>query len=886
MGKDLAVAPPCRHDDCRRFDPRHLRSFVRSRFCSHLARFRGRGLPATVLRRRSTGCVRTFLWWGKNPTSGRLAQARTLYTVYPKKPSFFRIDGLFSFDIMNPVINRSEALFIAKHTMTPTTGSTRFDKLSFIVVQVTLFLAPIFFIPSLSVPLQTGKSAVILYGIALALVFWIIARLKDGVFTVPRTMLYVAVGALALFYSLSAFFSGNTVMSLSGQGFELGTLSFFLPSLVLFALIPLVVKTEKQIFYSYATLLVSLLLAGIFHVLRFAAGPSFLSFGLFTGITDNFIGKWNDVAIFFGLGTILSLVTLEKATLSRLVKILVYIAFVLSLIVLLVVNFSSVWITLAVLSLVFFIYQLSFGKESSDLGARIPYHALVVLVLSIIFIFFGSRVSALISNSLGTSQVEVRPSWSATYDVSIKTLKNDPVFGVGPNRFSSEWIVNKPAGINSTLFWNTNFNYGIGFIPSLLATTGILGFLATLFFVGLFAWVVIKALMRQGSSPFSRYLVLSSLFASAYMWVFAVVYVPSSALWILTLAMSGLFLSALREDKALSSATLTTHNRPAASFVSVLILVLGFIGAISFGYFVTVKLISNVYYQKGVVVLNTSGDLDAGEKAIANAIQLSPSDAYYQTMTELYLARLNNLFNDQKISQADAQTKFQSLLSTAIQSAQAAVAFDPSNYQNYLTLGRVFEAVVPLKIEGAFDNAKKAYEQAQALNPQSPEINLVLARLSVANKDDAAAKDYIGKALQQKNDYADAIYLLSQIYISENDVDNAIKSVSAVATLSPSDSGIFFQLGLLYYSKKDYQDATLALERAVSLDPQYANAKYFLGLSYYLTGAKDKSLAEFQDLEKTNPDNDVVKTAIANLEAGKSPVPAQTTSSTLPVKQQ
>jgi tetratricopeptide (TPR) repeat protein len=776
--------------------------------------------------------------------------------------------------------------------MTPANGSARFDKISFIVLQVMLFLAPIFFIPSLSVAVQTGKAAIILYGVTIAFVLWLVARLKDGIFTVPKTLLYVATGALALFYTISALASANGAMSLAGQGFELGTLSFFLPSLFLFALIPLVVKTEKQIFYSYATLLGSLLIAGLFHVIRIVAGPTALSFGIFTAVTDSFIGKWNDIGIFFGLGTILSLITLERATLSRLFKILVYIAFVLSLVMLVVVNFSPVWITLAVLSLIFFIYELSYGKKSSadagNIGARIPYHALIVLILSVLFLFFGARISSVISNSLGSAQVEVRPSWSATYEISTAAVKDHPVFGAGPNRFSSEWLMHKPAGINGTLFWNTSFNYGIGFIPSLLTTTGILGFLAALFFLGLFVWMAIKALLRESASPFSRYLVLSSLFASVYMWIFSVVYVPSAALWILTLALTGLFVAALRDDKAITFTSFTTHNRPAASFVSVLLLVLAFIGSASFGYFVTVKLLASVYYQKAVVALNTTGNLDVGEKAITSSIQLAPSDVYYQSMTELYLARLNNLFADQKISQTDAQAKFQSLLATAIQSAQAAVAQDSTNYQNYLTLGRVFEAVVPLNIQGAYDNAKKAYQQALALNPESPEVYLVLGRLEVAHKDNTAAKDYIAKALQKKGDYADAIYLLSQIYIAENDVQNAIKSVSAVATLSPSDSGIFFQLGLLYYSQKDYANTILALERAVSLNPQYANAKYFLGLAYYFTGSSDKALAQFQDIEKTNPDNADVKTAIENLQAGKSPVATPAASvkkPNLPVKQ-
>ncbi len=777
------------------------------------------------------------------------------------------------------------AIFSAQTTPSRTSG---LDRISFIVLQVTLFLTPIFFIPSLSVPLQTGRAAFILYGIVIAFIIWSIARLKDGQFEAPKSLFYAGAGVLAVAYAASALLSANQAVSLAGSGLELGTLAFFLPSLVLFALVPLVTKTKEQIFYSYATLLGSFFLVALFHVIRFVFGADVLTFGIFTSATANIIGKWNDLGIFFGLGALLSVITLEKATLSKLFKILVYVAFVLSLVMLVVINFGPVWITLAALSLIFIVYKLSYDKQEGVLGANIPYHALIVLILSVLFIFAGGKLSSLIADNLGTSQVEVRPSWGATFDIAGSALKEDPFFGVGPNRFSSEWLANKPEGINSTLFWNVDFNYGIGFLPSFIVTNGIVGSLAALAFVVLFLMLAVKALLRQGASPFSRYLVLSSLFASVYLWVFSVIYVPSAAIWILTLMLSGLFIASAREDGVIGNRSFSVLNRPAASFVSVLLTILALIAAVSFAYFVTVKLIANTSFQKGVVEINTSGNLDAGEKAIMSAINLSPSDTFYQSLSELYLVRINNLFQDTTIAQSEAQAQFQNLLGGAIQAAQLAVAYDPTNYQNHLTLGRVFEAVVPLEIEGAYDNAKKTYEDALAVNPDSPEIYLVLARLEVANKKNDAAKDYITKALEKKNDYADAIFLLSQIQISENDVVNAINSVSAVATLNPQDSGIFFQLGLLYYNQKNYQNAALALERAVTLNPQYANARYFLGLAYYELKDTARSLAQFKEIEKTNPENAEVKAIIANLEAGKAPItpaanPVRT--GTLPVPQ-
>ncbi len=774
------------------------------------------------------------------------------------------------------------------HTSAGVSGESRLDKVAYAILALTLFLSPFFFIPSTLVPFALAKSALPLYGTAIALVLWMVARLKDGVFEAPKSWFYASSGLVAIAYLISALLSANPATSLSGQSFELGTAAFIVTSFVFFALFPLLAKTKERVFSGYMALVGSFIVIGFFHALRFMFGPDFLSFDMFTSPSSNLLGKWNDLAIFLGLVSISSLLALELAPQSKLMKVLSYIAFVGSLILLVVANFQPVWVVLALFSLVFFVYQLSFRK--SDGGGRVlPMHTLAVLVVSAFFVFAGSTVGSLVSGALGISQVEVRPSWGATAEVTGTALSSDPVFGVGPNRFSVEWLRSKPAGINDTLFWNVDFNYGIGFVPSLVVTTGIVGALAFVVFLALYLLTAVRALLREGSSPFSRYLVLSTLFGSLYLWVFAVIYVPSQALWLLTLGMTGLFIAALREDGLVRFGSVSISGRPAWSFVSVLFTILALIGTLSFAYFVSAKVIAQAYFQKGVITLSSGGSLDDGEVSITRAIAMHENPVYYRVLSELYLARLNELFADEEVSQSEAQSRFQTLLGTAIQASQRAVELDTTDYQNHLSLGRVFEAVVPLNISGAYDNAKSAYEEALARNPKSPEIHLILARLEIANEDNDAARAHIEKSLAEKRDYAEAIFLLSQIEIAEGNISKAIESVGSVAVLSPNDPGIFFQLGLLYYNQRDYRNAVLALERAVGLSPQYANAKYFLGLSYHQVGEKDKAIAEFTDLSETNPDNAEVRAILENLSAGKAPFVNQPDSrperrSTLPMR--
>lgn len=755
------------------------------------------------------------------------------------------------------------------------TNVSFFDRALFFIFQVVVFLSPLFFVPFTSVPFQIGKTAFIMFGVLIVFFGWALYRLKDGSFEIPKSLLYLSAVVSLVTYGLATLFSGNTASSLVGQSFELGTLSFFAISIFFFLLTPLLVKTSERVFYTYTVLFVSALLVGLYHVLRFFFGADFLSFGILTTATSNLIGKWNDLGAFFGCIGLLSVITLERVVLTKLHKIIAWSALVLSLFVMAVVNFPTAWIALASLLAVFFIYELSVKKDlgTGEFKRKIPAITLVVLILACVFAFTNGTLGNVIASSFGISQVEVRPSWESTVEISGKVLSKDALFGVGPNRFQTEWLLNKPAGINNTVFWNVDFNYGIGFIPSFIVTTGLVGFAGIVLLLGLFLLTAFKAIfiVRDSGSPVSAFLVLSSFFTSLYLVIFSVVYVPSPVLWILMFLMLGLFVSSVILHGAGSTIRFSSGESQVKSFFSVLLCILIIIGVSVALYKTTIRVIANVSFQKGITLINVDGNLDQGEKFIARAIEMSPSDVYNRFMSELYLVRTSNVLNDTTISQTEMAQKFQSVLGVSIEAAREALSYDETNYQNHVSLGRVYEAVVPLGVQGSYESAKAAYEGAVALSPENPELYLLLARLEVANKNVEAARTYISTALQKKSDYVDGIFLLSQIEIGQGRLTEALKTVEALAILSPNDPGVFFQLGLLRYNQKDYAGSIQAFERAVTINPQYANAKYFLGLSYFQVGNKEGAQTQFTDLVASNPENEEVKTILSNLKAGKSP---------------
>jgi tetratricopeptide (TPR) repeat protein len=252
-------------------------------------------------------------------------------------------------------------------------------------------------------------------------------------------------------------------------------------------------------------------------------------------------------------------------------------------------------------------------------------------------------------------------------------------------------------------------------------------------------------------------------------------------------------------------------------------------------------------------------------------VSLSGLDVYYRALAEVAMSRAQSAFTATDGTAEENQAAFQKAISDAIAAAQAAVAAHPQSYGNWIALGNIYATLVPapLSVEGAYDSAKSAYEEAQVRNPLSPEVPLLLARLDYSKGDLASARTNVEQAIGLKKDYADAYFLLTQIEVGQNNIDRAIESAKTAAILSPDNAGIDFELGLLLYSSKDYQNAAVALAQAVKLVPNYANAKYFLGLALDKLGDKTTALVLFQDLLQSNPDNADLPVIIKNLEAGR-----------------
>jgi len=746
------------------------------------------------------------------------------------------------------------------------------DSLSFGIVVVVVALLPIFFIPVLGLSLDIAKLALLQVGVVAALLFWLIARLRDGQLSIPKSAILGAVFLVPVVMFVSALFSGAIKVSMLGFSGEIGTMLSFLIFGLLLLLSALFFQDTKRVLIAYVALFVVGGVVALLEVVHFIFGPEVFSWGVFTGPTSNLIGKWNDMSIFFGFIAILSLISLQLLAVRGKIRAVLYAGLVASLFFLVVTNFVLSWVLVGVFALIVFVYALSFGRKKSETGDgnHIPLTPLLVGIVALLFLLPGNFIASTVNEQLGISQIEVRPSWSATLDLAKETIKADPVLGVGPNRFSQDWLLHKPEGVNSTLFWNTDFNFGIGLIPSFAVTTGILGVLAWLLLLISFLYFGGKALLMARSDALMKYAVSSSFLSALYFWIVAFFYVPNVVNVALAFILTGIFIGLLVKEGTVKKWEVSFLKDPRLGFISVLVIIVLIIVSVVGEYFFTQRFLAVTSFRGGVIALN-NGDVNTAERKITGSLNLYEHDVYYRALSDIQISQMGNILSQGSANQDLVRSQFQTALGNAISSARGATAFDENNYLNWVSLGRVYEAVVPLGIEGAYDNADASYHKALELNPRGPSMYLVLARSELSNGNTTGAKEYITQALTLKENYTEALFLLSQIEAQAGNIKGAIAQAERASIIAPNDIGVFFQLGFLRYSDKDYRGAISALERAVQLNPVYSNAKYFLGLSYDRVGRTSDAVAQFEDIKLLNPGNKEVEQILANLRAGLDP---------------
>ncbi|MES3005974.1 MAG: hypothetical protein V4664_03445 [Patescibacteria group bacterium] len=654
---------------------------------------------------------------------------------------------------------------------------TLLNKLPFWLLSLLIVLLPIFVIPSSLVGFLFSKILLLTTIVLISVVLSLFAIIKSGKISLPNWKVITILAIVPLLTIVSSFLSIHRPSSLIGSGAEFDTSHFIVLGFLLIALVAAFFQSKQRIFWAYLAILGMFVVVSIFHIIRFVAGPDMLNIGgAFSTVVANTLGAWSDLGIYAGLAIILSFITIEFLDVGKKLKLAFYGALILGLALLSVTNFyiiSNVFgfaipLTFLVgfIALLVFVYILSLNYRSSK---KMPKASLLVLVFCTVMTIGSSTIATFIYSKIGITQndvIDVRPTFQGTYGVARDLIGQGDVvrvlFGVGPNRFFAAWGLFKPAGVNQTVFWNSDFNYGVSYVLTTIVTVGILGFLAWLVFLAATFWSGIRSVFVGTKDKFSVYIIVSSLLASMYLWFIAFFSMVTVTTLVFAFFFTGLLAASLIRENVIKIKEYSWISSQKKGFVSVLILILLLICTVAWAFGWTQRFVAAIEISKAGVVLTTPENIAESEALIASAIQRAPShDPYLRSYAQAKLIELQLVLKQSGKNELDEKTK--PIITQAVYAAETAAQQNPTDYHNYIFLGQVYQTAGLLGVEKAGDAALNAYKQAYALIPSSPLPAYLAGYLYALAKDSASAKAALQQSLQLKPDFQEAYALYSEL---------------------------------------------------------------------------------------------------------------------------
>ena len=729
------------------------------------------------------------------------------------------------------------------------------DKISKISIYFLVFLIPLFFLPFSQNVLDYQKGALLVTLVSLSLVCQIIKFLAQGKVSFNFHSLHFLVLFFLLVFGLSTLFSKSRTESFFGFPLTISQSFLTILFLAIFYLLINSLFEKKEIFFLLFFFSASIFLATLFSTLQLF-GKFILPFEFSKQTSFNTIGTQNSLAILLAslVFSFLILFSLSK----RVIKFFFLVLTFLSIFFLLLLNFKISFLILLISS-VFFLGFLTTKREVFSLPLLIfPLFFLAISISFLLFEFYIFPVSPPFEVFLGQR---------FSFEIALKSLKENPIFGSGPSTFLYQFLKHKGTTLNDTIFWNERFLNSASKFLDILATTGILGtlsFLSLIFFSIYFGFLRIFKERTENSElllflalflPILNFSISSFLYPSNLTFEFS---------YFFFLACFSNFLADRKKEFLIKKENILSFLY---SFCLIFIFVLDFVILIS----IFQRYVGEVFYWKGILAWQR-GNVDETISNLQRAINFSKIDLYFRDLSQAYLVKLN-----EKIQKGDQN--IQTEAGQAINLSKIATDLNPANVANWSVRAFTYQTLAGMA-QGAEDWAIKCYEEASKLEPSNPyyltQKGVMLLRKGILSQNEREreefynlAEDLFKKAIELKSDYAPAHFQLAMVYYNRGNLDEAISKMEETKNLAPFDVGLAFQLGVAYYQKENYQKAKEELERAISITPDYANALYFLGLTYDQLGEKSKAIEKFKRVSELNPENEEVKKIISNLEAGK-----------------
>ena len=258
------------------------------------------------------------------------------------------------------------------------------------------------------------------------------------------------------------------------------------------------------------------------------------------------------------------------------------------------------------------------------------------------------------------------------------------------------------------------------------------------------------------------------------------------------------------------------------------------------------------------------------EDAIANG---NTEDA--RLAIEEYKAALNADPKSPQLNNGLADLYFRSgHVREAEATARGLLKISPNDIDAHKLLGRIYlrqlsdasNAVSSASPSGnSLDQAIAEFEKIVQLQPRSVEDRMVLGQLYTVKHDPKKAEDEFKTAQAIEPESEEVVLNLARLYAESGDVARAAKVIEAipVADRSPKMEAA---LGAAYDQLKQPKDAIAAYQRAADMDPEDAHTLNALGLALLADNQLDEALKQFKLLADADPEDTEALIHIAEIQ--------------------
>ncbi len=195
--------------------------------------------------------------------------------------------------------------------------------------------------------------------------------------------------------------------------------------------------------------------------------------------------------------------------------------------------------------------------------------------------------------------------------------------------------------------------------------------------------------------------------------------------------------------------------------------------------------------------------------------------------------------------------------------ARTLLKTSPNDIDAHKLLGRIYlrqlsdasNAVSSSSPSGnALDQAIAEFEKIVSLQPKSIEDRMVLGQLYTVKHEPKKAEDEFKSAQAIEPDSEEVILNLARLYAESGDLAHAAKVIEAVPVTDRSPK-MEVALGAAYDQLKQPKDAIAAYQRAADMDPGDAHTLDALGQALLANNQLDEALKQFKLLADADPED-------------------------------